>query len=241
MSPVDTSCTAPQRWPAPPRADAPDTEVLDYLRHVETCPYHRAYERRRDLPLDVLLTEACQDLPVGPVPVVGRRDRAARPAPRRRVVPHLAGALAAAAVVVALYVGLPRLLSPPVATPDLAAVAPPLRPEAPMTGLAVEAGRRLMWYKGRVIADERHGRYTGSGVRYDREALTAAIAQLAFGSRLRLINPVNGRSVEVRVIDRGAEPGALHLSAAAADSLAFDGLAMLLVEVLEVPRTAIGP
>lgn len=48
-----------------------------------------------------------------------------------------------------------------------------------------------------------HGRPTASGERFDQEALTAAHRKLRFGSCLRVVNMENGRSVKVRVNDRG--------------------------------------
>lgn len=46
-----------------------------------------------------------------------------------------------------------------------------------------------------------HGRATASGERFDQNALTAAHKTLPFGTRLRV--SLNGRSVVVRVNDRG--------------------------------------
>jgi rare lipoprotein A len=48
-----------------------------------------------------------------------------------------------------------------------------------------------------------HGRRTASGERFDQEALTAAHRTAAFGTCLKVVNLENGRSVEVRVNDRG--------------------------------------
>src|SRR4029453_6777882 len=48
-----------------------------------------------------------------------------------------------------------------------------------------------------------HGRRTASGERYDMEALTAAHRTLPFGSRVRVTNLSNRRSVVVRINDRG--------------------------------------
>ncbi len=48
-----------------------------------------------------------------------------------------------------------------------------------------------------------HGRPTASGERFDKEAMTAAHRTLRFGSCVRVVNVANGRTVEVRVNDRG--------------------------------------
>ncbi len=47
------------------------------------------------------------------------------------------------------------------------------------------------------------GRPTASGEKVDLEALTAAHRTLPFGTCLRVVNMENGRSVQVRVNDRG--------------------------------------
>lgn len=48
-----------------------------------------------------------------------------------------------------------------------------------------------------------HGRRTASGERFDNSALTAAHRTLPFGSKVRVTNPTNGKSVVVRINDRG--------------------------------------
>ncbi|WP_244610694.1 septal ring lytic transglycosylase RlpA family protein [Microvirga pakistanensis] len=48
-----------------------------------------------------------------------------------------------------------------------------------------------------------HGRKTASGERFNANEMTAAHRSLPFGTRLRVVNEQNGRSVIVRVNDRG--------------------------------------
>lgn len=48
-----------------------------------------------------------------------------------------------------------------------------------------------------------HGRRTASGEAFDNGALTAAHRTLPFGSRVRVTNRTNGKSVVVRINDRG--------------------------------------
>ncbi|MBI4411810.1 MAG: septal ring lytic transglycosylase RlpA family protein [Deltaproteobacteria bacterium] len=62
---------------------------------------------------------------------------------------------------------------------------------------------------------------TANGERYDMYAMTAAHKTLPFGSRLKVVNPQNGKSVLVRINDRGPYiPGRiLDLSFAAASRL----------------------
>lgn len=48
-----------------------------------------------------------------------------------------------------------------------------------------------------------HGRKTASGERFNSYDMTAAHPSLPFGTKLRVVNEENGRSVVVRVNDRG--------------------------------------
>jgi hypothetical protein len=68
--------------------------------------------------------------------------------------------------------------------------------------LSVPAGLDLVgvasFYGGRF-----HGRLTASGVRYDMHGMTAAHRTLPFGTRVRVTHLGNGRTVDVRINDRG--------------------------------------
>lgn len=66
-----------------------------------------------------------------------------------------------------------------------------------------------------------HGRLTANGERYNQNALTAAHRSLPFGTRVRVTNLNNGRSVVVRINDRGPfiRGRIIDLSAAAAHNL----------------------
>lgn len=48
-----------------------------------------------------------------------------------------------------------------------------------------------------------HGRRTANGERHDRHAFTAAHRSFPFGTRVRVTNLTNGKSVVVRINDRG--------------------------------------
>ena len=48
-----------------------------------------------------------------------------------------------------------------------------------------------------------HGGPTASGERFDKNAMTAAHLTLPMNTRVRVTNKKNGRSVEVRINDRG--------------------------------------
>lgn len=92
------------------------------------------------------------------------------------------------------------------------------------TGLASWYGKRF------------HGRRTASGERYDMTAFTAAHPNLPFGSRVRVTNLANDRSVVVIVNDRGpfVKTRLIDVSHAAAKQLGIleDGVAEVRVDVL---------
>jgi len=73
------------------------------------------------------------------------------------------------------------------------------RPEAPEKGSRGYMGEGLASFYGPGL----HGRKTASGERFDQNALTAAHRTARFGTCLRVVNMENGKSVEVRVNDRG--------------------------------------
>ena len=70
-------------------------------------------------------------------------------------------------------------------------------------------------------ADTLHGNATASGEKYDKNKMTAAHKTLAFGTRVRVTNLDNGKSVVVVVNDRGpfVEGRILDVSRSAADQL----------------------
>ena len=57
--------------------------------------------------------------------------------------------------------------------------------------------------KASYYAQSFHGRLTASGERLHRDSLTCAHRYYPFGTLLKVYNPANGRSVLVRVTDRG--------------------------------------
>ena len=81
-----------------------------------------------------------------------------------------------------------------------------------------------------------HGRRSANGEIYNQNALTAAHRSLPFGTRVRVTNRHNGRSVVVRINDRGPFIGGrvIDLSAAAARIVGViqSGVAPVQVEVL---------
>ena len=81
-----------------------------------------------------------------------------------------------------------------------------------------------------------HGRKTASGERFDQHDFTAAHRTLAMGTRVRVTNLDNGKSVVVRVNDRGPYAGkrVIDVSYAAARQLGMisAGVVPVKVEVL---------
>ena len=57
--------------------------------------------------------------------------------------------------------------------------------------------------KASYYGDRHHGQRTASGERFDQNALTAAHRTLPFGTRVRVTNLNNERSVVLRINDRG--------------------------------------
>lgn len=78
------------------------------------------------------------------------------------------------------------------------------------------------------------GRKTANGERASSRGLTAAHRTLPFNSRVRVTNKRNGRSVVVRINDRGPfiKGRVIDLTPAGAKVLGFSGLAPVVVEVL---------
>jgi rare lipoprotein A len=90
----------------------------------------------------------------------------------------------------------PAAAQAPAAAPPPAAAPAPSTP-APAAAAGVEKGK-LAWY-GRKFA----GRRTASGEAYNPDALTMAHKTLPFGTRVKVTNLSNQRSVVLRVNDRG--------------------------------------
>ena len=96
--------------------------------------------------------------------------------------------------------------------------------------------------RGRVIAtgiaswygERFRGRRTASGSRFNPDALTAAHRTLPFGTRVRVTNVRNGRSVVVRITDRGPfiRGRIIDLSRAAARRIGIAGIGRVRLERL---------
>ncbi len=88
--------------------------------------------------------------------------------------------------------------------------------------------------------DRFHGRTTASGERFDQTALTAAHRTLPFGTTVRVTRTDTGKSVKVRINDRGPFRAGrvIDLSRTAASRLDMldRGLVPVKVEVMRLPR-----
>ena len=80
--------------------------------------------------------------------------------------------------------------------------------------------------------DGYHGRRTASGEIFDTYKLTAAHRTRSFGSTVHVTNLTNGRTVIVRVTDRGpfVKGRCIDLSRAAANAIGMGGTARVNVE-----------
>jgi len=114
-----------------------------------------------------------------------------------------------------------RSMSAP--TPHIVTPAPPATASLSEVGL-------VSWYGG-----WHQGKLTASGERFDSRAFSAAHRSLPFGTVLRVTDLETGRTIKVRINDRGPYvPGRLlDLSAAAARALGIgkDGVKRARIEV----------
>jgi rare lipoprotein A len=108
---------------------------------------------------------------------------------------------------------------------DITAIEP-AEPEGRSIGIGVAS------FYGKRFA----GRPTASGERFDPRQLTAAHKTLPFGTRVKVINPRNGRSVIVRINDRGPFTKGRHidLSRAAAEEIGLVNAGHGKVELLVI-------
>ena len=126
---------------------------------------------------------------------------------------------------------LPREIPPKVPSPPETDEAAPLaKIPAPSQPTMVETGL-ASWY-GRGF----HGKLTASGEVFNQEKFTAAHRTLPWGSRVKVTNLANGKSVEVRINDRGpfGKGRIIDVSRAAARILGLvaSGIASVRVERL---------
>jgi rare lipoprotein A len=105
-------------------------------------------------------------------------------------------------------------------------------PSAPAPMRSTETGL-ASWY-----GHPYHGRAAANGEIYDMEKLTAAHRTLPFGTMVRVTNLSNGKSVDVRIIDRGPFVAGriIDLSHAAAEAIEMigPGVAQVRVDILSL-------
>jgi len=94
------------------------------------------------------------------------------------------------------------------------------------------ASGKASWYGG-----QHHGGPTASGERFNKRAMTAAHRSFPFGTRVRVTNLKNGRSVVVRINDRGpySKGRVIDLSEAAAEQLDMIEAGVVWVKVERLP------
>ena len=124
---------------------------------------------------------------------------------------YLGGVLALMSLLLATSCSTQPTYQPPPAIAPAPAPPPPPQSRARSTG-SVRAS-----YQG----DEMAGRRTASGEVFDPDAMTAASKTLPIGSTVIVTNPKNGKSVKVRINDRGpnVRGRSLDLSRRAAEEL----------------------
>jgi rare lipoprotein A len=110
---------------------------------------------------------------------------------------------------------------------------------APETNVPSQAAEAPIWTQNGKVSwygPGFHGRRTANGEIFDTNEMTMAHRSLAFGSRVRVTNLDNGRSIVVRVNDRGPYVGGriADLSHAAASRLGFieDGVVHARIELI---------
>lgn len=90
-------------------------------------------------------------------------------------------------------------------------------------------------------ADEFHGRQTANGETFDMNAMTAAHKTLPFGTICRVTNLENGKSVLVRINDRGpfVKERIIDLSKGAAGKIGAinSGVIKVKIEVISIPKS----
>jgi rare lipoprotein A len=116
---------------------------------------------------------------------------------------------------------IPPIAKVPSHPPPSAMIPAPSQPTMMETGLA-------SWYGPKF-----HGKRTASGEVFNQEKFTAAHPTLPWGSRVKVINLDNGKSVDVRINDRGPfERGRIiDISRAAARALGMVGRGITTVRI----------
>jgi rare lipoprotein A len=109
-----------------------------------------------------------------------------------------------------------------------------------LVGVLNQPAHAASGYSFAAIYSQKDGR-TASGEAFSPEKLTAAHRSLPFGTMVRVTNLRNGRTVTVRINDRGpfTKGRIIDLTSAAARQLGFSGLAPVKLDVLRVAARGI--
>lgn len=88
--------------------------------------------------------------------------------------------------------------------------------------------------KASYYGDKHHNKLTASGERFNQAALTAAHRSLPFGTRVRVADKRTGRSVVVRINDRGpfVRGRIIDLSRGSARALGMGGTTYVSLQVV---------
>lgn len=139
---------------------------------------------------------------------------------------RIPASLAVTAVLIAGCAPAPVYLgTPPSGTEQRAAMPKAGSSEHVFTGIASYYGKEF------------HGRKTASGEPFDMDALTAAHRTLPFNTMVRVTNFKNGKSVTVRINDRGPFIAGriIDLSQAAAKAIGLLSIGQVAVEIINHP------
>jgi peptidoglycan lytic transglycosylase len=156
-------------------------------------------------------------------------------------------AISMAGIVVSCATAPPTAPAPPIASAPSTAPAPqPMSTVAPASqatpGQELGPSSRTQEVKASWYGPSLAGHKTTSGKHYDPEGLTAASKTLPIGSVVKVSNPRNGKSVNVRIDDRGpfVRGRSLDLSHHAAKSLGIlhKGVTQVKVQKITPPSAA---
>ena len=150
-----------------------------------------------------------------------------------RIVLLIAFEAALAATIAGCTTQVPYNPGPPPPEPQAYVPKPPPTPVVSTTGRA--HSERASYYGGELA-----GHVTKSGETYDPDSLTAASKHLPIGSYAKVTNPTTGKSVVVRINDRGphVRGRTLDLSERAAKDLGLTHKGVARVKVARIsPNT----
>jgi len=118
-------------------------------------------------------------------------------------------------------------------TPPTTAPAAPAAPATTPTPAPAAKSADSMEGLAAVYSDKLAGRKTASGQVFSQSKLTAAHPSLAFGTKVKVTNTKNGKSVDVTVNDRGPTQAGrvIDLTSAAASKIGIGKKAMAPVKL----------